>query len=164
MQQDVEGVQRRLHIKGNQAGEEHQNRGHQAGDKVLAGIARTLGTNLRPNDLACRYGGEEFVLVLPGADSGSAAVVAERLRQRVGESVYDTGLGASLRATISAGYASLPIEEAVTPEALLASADAALYAAKRSGRNCVVAARPPSLAEVDPSRSSVPVGRGVKRS
>jgi len=113
--------------------------GHPVGDKVLAGIAKALGNRLRPTDISARYGGEEFVLVLPDTPLAGAAIVAERLRQRVAETTHDIGHGAILRATVSAGYASLQPGSSVTAESLLASADAALYAAKRAGRNRIVA-------------------------
>jgi diguanylate cyclase (GGDEF)-like protein len=117
--------------------------GHQVGDKVLAGIAKVLGSRLRPTDFSARYGGEEFVLLLPDTDLPGAAVVADRLRQRVAETAHDIGHGAILRTTVSAGYASLTPGTPTTAEALLASADAALYAAKRAGRNRVAAGESP---------------------
>lgn len=120
--------------------------GHQMGDRVLAGIAKVLGGRLRPTDFCARYGGEEFVLLLPDTDLSGAAVVAERLRQRVAETAHDLGAGAILRATVSAGYASLRPGDTATAEALFALVDAALYAAKRAGRNRVVAGRPPESA------------------
>jgi diguanylate cyclase (GGDEF)-like protein len=120
----------------------NDNHGHLAGDRVLAGIARTLGMRLRPTDLACRFGGEEFVLVLPDTPGEGAAVVAERLRRKVEETAYDSGSRDSLHVTVSAGYASLQPDQPTTPEALLASADAALYAAKRAGRNLVMQGHP----------------------
>lgn len=121
--------------------------GHQVGDKVLAGIAQSLSNRLRPNDIPARYGGEEFVIVLPDTASEGALVVAERLRQRVAETAYDIGNGATLRATVSAGFATLQPGCVATPEMLLASADSALYAAKRAGRNRVQAGKNPHLGE-----------------
>jgi diguanylate cyclase (GGDEF)-like protein len=120
--------------------------GHQVGDKVLAGIAKILGSRLRPTDVCARYGGEEFVLLLPDTDTVGAAVVAERLRQRVADLAHDIGNGAVLRATVSAGYASIQPGSQATAELLLASADAAMYAAKRAGRNRVVQAQCADLA------------------
>jgi diguanylate cyclase (GGDEF)-like protein len=119
--------------------------GHQVGDKVLAGIAGSLGGRLRPSDILARYGGEEFVLVLPETDAAGAAVVAERLRQRVAEAAHDIGNGATLRATISGGHATMQPGFLATGEMLLASADAALYAAKGAGRDRIVAGRNPGI-------------------
>jgi diguanylate cyclase (GGDEF)-like protein len=117
----------------------NDNYGHPAGDRVLAAVARSLGKRLRPSDVLARYGGEEFVLLLPATDSDGAAVVAERLRQQVAQLCHDIGGSSTLRVTLSAGYATLDPGSAATADMLLASADAALYVAKRSGRNRVAA-------------------------
>lgn len=119
--------------------------GHQAGDKVLAGVARVLGARMRPADVTARYGGEEFVLLLPNTDAPGAAIVAERLRRRVAEAVHEIGSGSVLRVTASAGYATLQPGSSATAEMLLASADSALYAAKRGGRNAVMAGQDPAV-------------------
>jgi len=119
--------------------------GHQAGDKVLSGVARVLGGRMRPTDITARYGGEEFVLLLPGTDAPGAAIVAERLRRRVTEAVHEIGGGSVLRVTASAGHATLQPGSTASAEMLLASADAAMYAAKRGGRNLVVAGSDPEL-------------------
>jgi diguanylate cyclase (GGDEF)-like protein len=119
--------------------------GHQVGDKVLAGVAKALGERMRPTDVTARYGGEEFVLLLPSTNAPGAAVVAERLRHRVSEAIHEIGNGSVLRVSASAGYATLQPGSAATPEMLLASVDSALYAAKRGGRNRVVAGPDPEL-------------------
>ncbi|HEX7499673.1 MAG TPA: GGDEF domain-containing protein [Polyangia bacterium] len=132
--------------------------GHQAGDKVLSGVAKVLGGRMRPTDIAARYGGEEFVLLLPGTDASGAAIVAERLRRRVAEAVHEIGAGSVMRVTVSAGHATLQPGSAASPEMLVASADAALYVAKRNGRNMVVAGSDPEppgvLPHPSPARSS----------
>ena len=132
--------------------------GHQVGDKVLAGVANVLGGRMRPSDFTARYGGEEFVLLLPSTDAPGAAVVAERLRRRVAEAVHEIGTGSVLRVTASAGHATLQPGSAATAEMLLASADFALYAAKRGGRNRVVEGPDPGLSKavlhVNPVRST----------
>jgi diguanylate cyclase (GGDEF)-like protein len=125
--------------------------GHQAGDKVLIGVAKILGGRMRPTDFTARYGGEEFVLLLPSTDAPGAAIVAERLRRRLAEAVHEIGGGSVLRVTASAGHATLQPGSAVTPDMLLASADSALYAAKRDGRNMVVAGQDPALPSAHPS-------------
>lgn len=108
--------------------------GHAAGDRVLASVARALRTTLRDGDVVVRHGGEEFLVLVPGANVDVATRLAERLRSVV-SAVPDDEVG---RVTVSIGVAVL--DEAEAPEALLARADAALYAAKQRGRDCVVVA------------------------
>jgi len=110
--------------------------GHQAGDQALATLARIISTQVRPADAAVRYGGEEFLVLLPDRDFGEALVVAERLRETTSEAKVKSIGGEPLPSiTISVGIAVLKKED--TPDTLLASADAALYRAKEKGRNCV---------------------------
>jgi diguanylate cyclase (GGDEF)-like protein len=114
--------------------------GHPAGDKVLVAVANGLKTRLRPRDLVARFGGEEFVLVLPETDAEGAMVVAERVRRAIESAVTPVGPGQPLRVTISLGCATSGGKAPFVGAAdLLESADKALYAAKRSGRNRVVA-------------------------
>ncbi|MGH2341314.1 PleD family two-component system response regulator [Segnochrobactraceae bacterium EtOH-i3] len=113
--------------------------GHDGGDAVLTEMSRRIRASLRGLDLCCRYGGEEFVVVLPDSDAAQAAAVAERLRARITESPFSLGPGrGAVPVTISIGIAALGPEE-MTPEGLLKKADLALYEAKRAGRNRVVA-------------------------
>ena len=113
--------------------------GHDVGDEVLREFANRISANVRGIDLACRHGGEEFVVVMPDTDSGFAFTVAERLRQ----SIECTPITISrppnaLKITVSIGIASSNGGEDV-PEQLLRRADQALYRAKREGRNRVIA-------------------------
>jgi diguanylate cyclase (GGDEF)-like protein len=108
--------------------------GHQAGDEVLRHCARLMTSNLRPDALLTRYGGEEFVVLAPVADMPTARVVAERLRSVVAAEPCRVG-GAAIRVTISVGVALLEPDEALEPA--LQRADAALYRAKRNGRDRV---------------------------
>ncbi|HUX25062.1 MAG TPA: diguanylate cyclase [Burkholderiales bacterium] len=108
--------------------------GHQAGDAVLKGLSELLGREARAIDRVCRYGGEEFTVILPETDLEAAALIAERLRASVEAQPFDVEAGAPLRITVSIGVASWPLQgEGV--DTLVAAADTALYAAKRSGRN-----------------------------
>ena len=111
--------------------------GHAAGDTVLKEFAQRISQNVRGVDLACRMGGEEFVVVMPDTDLAYATMVAERLRQRVGEYPFKVDDGLELNVTVSIGIGV--VEEAGdTGEKVLERADAALYRAKRDGRNRVV--------------------------
>jgi diguanylate cyclase (GGDEF)-like protein len=118
--------------------------GHPAGDEVLREMAALLGEGLRSSDYPARYGGEEFVVILPHTSREQAALLAERLRQRVSERVFRIGAAkAGLNLTVSVGVASLA--PGGTSEGLVLQADQALYMAKNSGRNRVVQAKPLNL-------------------
>jgi two-component system cell cycle response regulator len=113
--------------------------GHDAGDEVLKFAMRVRST-VRGADLACRYGGEEFVVVMPDTAADVAAVIAERLRGIIESKPFVLkGAGVSLDITASMGIATAG-RGFDTPEQLLKQADLALYQAKRDGRNRVVAA------------------------
>jgi two-component system, cell cycle response regulator len=115
--------------------------GHLAGDAVLRALGAWLGSEgLRLHDRAGRYGGDEFVVVLPGATAAGAAAFAERVRGHFAAIPFVFG-GTAVRASLSAGVASLPEGDAATAEELVALADAALYRAKQGGRDrtCVTA-------------------------
>jgi diguanylate cyclase (GGDEF)-like protein len=109
--------------------------GHGVGDVVLAEVARRLRGAIRGGDLLVRYGGEEFLAVLPKADAGRAWEVGERMRQRVCERAFDVGEGVALLLRVSVGIAQWRIGE-VMPD-LIERADVALYGAKDRGRNRV---------------------------
>lgn len=113
--------------------------GHDAGDLVLREFARRLRKNVRGIDLACRYGGEEFIVVMPDTEQHIAEMVAERIRAEVERTPFSLGEGeAQLDVTVSLGVSSLR-RGLDTPEALMKRADMALYEAKSGGRNRVVA-------------------------
>lgn len=109
--------------------------GHEAGDIVLRETAWRMRAELRPYDALGRYGGEEFLAVLPGCGAGDALSLAERLRARVAATTIDV-TGRPLRATVSIG---VTVWDGLSDShALLRSADEALYRAKRDGRDRVV--------------------------
>jgi len=110
-------------------------RGHAAGDACLAAVVAPIQAELRQSDIIGRYGGEEFVVVLTGADASAAAPVAQRICQGVA-GIRVEGFGAPIRLTCSIGSASSDTL-GVWGQHLIAQADAAQYAAKRSGRNQV---------------------------
>lgn len=113
--------------------------GHDIGDEVLREFSNRISANVRGIDLACRYGGEEFVVVMPDTEPDFAYTVAERLRKQVETTPFaisrDPG---NLNITISIGIAAVE-GQSDTAETLLHRADQALYRAKREGRNRVVA-------------------------
>jgi two-component system cell cycle response regulator len=111
--------------------------GHDAGDDVLREFSVRIRKSIRGIDLACRYGGEEFVIVMPETDMAVATMVAERLRRRIATEPFPIQQGSSeLEVTISAGISSLGTDDSAAK--ILKRADQALYRAKRDGRNRVV--------------------------
>jgi two-component system cell cycle response regulator len=112
--------------------------GHDAGDDVLREFAVRIRKSIRNIDLACRYGGEEFVIVMPETDIAVATMVAERIRRRIATEPFSIQQGAcKLEVTISIGIAALG-SNSDTAAAILKRADTALYRAKNDGRNRVV--------------------------
>jgi len=112
--------------------------GHAAGDQVLQELALRLQRNLRGKDLICRYGGEEFIVVMPDTELSDAFKVAERIRAQIADRPFSLNGGKTLEVTASVGISGKkPYDD--TPEEMLARADAALYRAKAQGRNQVVA-------------------------
>lgn len=119
----------------------NDNFGHPAGDSVLVKVASRLRCCIRPQEALGRYGGEEFLIVLPGSSSVTAMAVAERMRREVAAQPETIG-GTTLNLTISAGVASTDTFASASTEELISRADVALYAAKDAGRNCVMRAVP----------------------
>ncbi len=111
--------------------------GHQAGDEVLRKFARILRHEAREIDRVGRYGGEEFILLLPGTTDEAAAVFAERVRAATEACTFDFK-GGSIRMTMSCGVAAWPHPDIASSDALVKAADDALYVAKETGRNRVV--------------------------
>lgn len=112
--------------------------GHDVGDEVLKQFGVRIQNNIRGADLACRYGGEEFVIVMPDTDLSFALMVAERLRLYVADQPFELEIGPKkLNLTISIGVACSETSDE-TPAELMRRADQALYRAKRDGRNRVV--------------------------
>lgn len=110
--------------------------GHDVGDEVLREFAVRLASNVRAVDLPCRYGGEEFTVIMPDTRIEDAARIAERIRRHVAGSPFRVSGGELLSVTISIGVASTRGDD--TPESLLKRADNAVYAAKAGGRNMVM--------------------------
>jgi two-component system cell cycle response regulator len=114
--------------------------GHDAGDDVLREFAVRIRKSIRGIDLACRYGGEEFVVVMPETDLGVAGMVAERIRRAIASNPFTISAGKDrLDVTISIGLATLDVKGESIKD-VLKRADQALYRAKRDGRNRVVSA------------------------
>lgn len=126
--------------------------GHQVGDVVLREASRRLNTTLRSYDSVGRYGGEEFLIIVPGCDVLNLLVTAERLRHCIADQTVDTGVG-PVPVTLSLGAVAAQTFglEPIDGEALLHAADEALYVAKANGRNRV---------EVAPAWQAVAQGAG----
>ena len=115
----------------------NDNHGHDIGDAVLREFAARVKRNIRGVDLACRFGGEEFVVLMPDTDTAQAEAVAERVRQSMAEKPFEVATARPLSVTVSVGV-SIRESQADTPEGLIKRADVALYRAKREGRNRVI--------------------------
>lgn len=129
--------------------------GHLAGDAVLVGVAKIFREQLRPEDTAARFGGEEFALLLPGTAAKEAGLVAERIRIAVSEARYDVDTSNEpISATISIGVASFPAD-ASSQQELINRADVAAYRAKAQGRNrVVISSDAAALEELTPDKVS----------
>lgn len=134
--------------------------GHAAGDAVLSHVGRVIAAQLRGTDVAGRYGGEEFVVVLSHSALEGAAVLADRMRAALGEGTPASVDGVAIEITISVGVAQLAAGESAA--ALVQRADAALYAAKAAGRDRIEIAPAPDVGVDTPagkSRPGLPRGR-----
>jgi diguanylate cyclase (GGDEF)-like protein len=125
--------------------------GHMVGDDVLRMVSAIFVRQLRKVDVVCRYGGEEFAVVLPATQGASAAAVADKLRRSVANTEFP---GVSHPVTVSIGIAEFPAN-GITRDDIVRAADAALYEAKAAGRNqvCLASASAPVASADDPSSS-----------
>ena len=114
----------------------NDNYGHVIGDRVLERLGLLLRESVRSENSVCRYGGEEFAIIVPELGAEAASEMAERLREIVEQTNFDSGRDHKVQITVSIGVAAFP-ESAGTVEQLTKAADTALYAAKKQGRNCV---------------------------
>ncbi|MHB1677996.1 MAG: putative bifunctional diguanylate cyclase/phosphodiesterase [Sulfuriferula sp.] len=117
----------------------NDNYGHDVGDKILLGIGEIAKQTLRTSDWLCRWGGEEFLAILPDTDENGALKIAERLRKAIEKFSIEFN-HQKIKTSVSIGIASYP-RDGDTPDFLMKAADAALYEAKKSGRNRVVSAK-----------------------
>jgi diguanylate cyclase (GGDEF)-like protein len=117
----------------------NDNFGHQAGDAYLQALGLFLSDRVRPQDIVCRYGGEEFVLILPDTTLTDAEILAAQLCQEIKHLHVEHRSQFLEPVTASAGVAGFP-EHGLTSETLLHAADQALYRAKAAGRNEVMTA------------------------
>jgi len=113
--------------------------GHMTGDRFLQRVGDVIRDSMRAADIPCRWGGEEFCVLLPETDRDGARSIADRIRARVGEMVMHVGKDA-VRTTLSVGISCYPDDTPGTLQTLLERADRALYAAKQAGRNRVLMA------------------------
>lgn len=132
----------------------NDNYGHVTGDEVLRSAAKTFSINLRSSDTLGRYGGEEFVLILPETDAEGAMILADRLRIRLEETPI-TIVGGTIKVTASIGVATYH-EGVHNPEGFLTEADTALYHSKRTGRNRVTLFAPELILQTSAADAKKP--------
>jgi diguanylate cyclase (GGDEF)-like protein len=116
--------------------------GHVVGDKVLRAVGNAVARCVRVSDIAARYGGDEFAVILPQTPPEGAMRVVERVLRTISELTLQDSEGKSCKVTASLGLAYYPADDVETPEDLIHSADGALYGAKRSGKNRFGSVRP----------------------
>ena len=116
--------------------------GHVLGDKVLRAVGNAISKSVRVSDVAARYGGDEFAIILPQTPAEGAMRVCERILRAISELTLQDERGQAVKMTASMGLTYYPAEEIGSPEDLVHSADGALYGAKRSGKNRFTAVRP----------------------
>ncbi len=126
--------------------------GHYQGDLVLRSVAHVIRSGLRGVDVPARYGGDEFVALLPETDPSGAYVVAEKIRQVTSEMVVQSG-GEQITTSLSIGVVSCP-DDGHTADELMIAADKAMYSSKRLGKNRVV-----GYADPDPPTAPSPHSR-----
>lgn len=118
--------------------------GHLVGSHVLMEMAAVILSSVRDTDIVARYGGDEFVIILPESGIEQALLVAERVRDRISRHEFHGGRGLHLRLTASFGVSAFP-QHAQSPQQLIACADRAMYEAKAANKNCIRLATPPPL-------------------
>jgi diguanylate cyclase (GGDEF)-like protein len=132
--------------------------GHQAGDSLLQAVAECVRSGVRRIDVAARYGGDEFIALLPETDPTGGWVLAEKIRLGVAERAIS---GSELRPTVSVGVVSYPLDGR-SADTLMIAADRAMYASKRGGKNRVArASTDPTVVTLEPDRSRGSSGRAV---
>jgi diguanylate cyclase (GGDEF)-like protein len=110
--------------------------GHLLGDRVLYEVAHVINNNIRPTEMVARYGGDEFIILLPDKDIETARLMAQRLQKAIKETLpIPCGDKDIFHPTLSIGIAET--KNGQTPEALIRSVDEAMYRAKSNGRNCI---------------------------
>ncbi|MBK3332423.1 diguanylate cyclase [Persephonella atlantica] len=112
--------------------------GHDVGDKVIKTIANILTKNRRKSDLLCRWGGEEFLILLPNTNVEGAFSVAEKIRKTVENTDINVSDEKQIKITVSIGISQMELKEEDNLEPAIRRADEALYTAKERGRNCIV--------------------------
>ena len=136
--------------------------GHLAGSHCLVEVAALLLPSVRDTDCVVRYGGDEFVVILPEAGPEDAEIVAERIRSKIGRHRFTGGRRLKISLTVSLGAAVFP-DNALSPQQLIACADQAMYAAKAANKNCVRLAAAASANVNPPGRETVPPGTPFQR-